>query len=88
MTICAVSVIAAMILATALMYDKSVTTAEASVKTDAHIISEAVESLGGAYLENAAFGDNIRVTWINNRGQVLFDTEEEPEELENHSDRK
>ena len=87
-TICAVSVIAAIVLVTAFMYDKSVDTAEKEVKNQAHIISSAVERLGDSFLESTDFGDDIRVTWIDQRGQVVFDTEEAPEALENHSDRK
>ena len=87
-TICAISVIAAIMLVTALMYDKSVESAEKEVKNHTLIISSAVERLGEDFLESSDFGDDIRVTWIDQRGQVVFDTEEAPEALENHSDRK
>ncbi len=87
-TICAVAVISAIILVTALMYDKSVESAEKEVKTDAHIVSSAVERLGEEFLDSSDFGDDIRITWIDKGGQVVYDTEEAPAALENHSDRK
>lgn len=88
MTICTVSVIAAIILVTALLYDRSAVSARSQADREAHMISAAVDGLGEEYLRGSELSEDIRVTWIAPDGRVLFDSEEAAEELENHSDRK
>lgn len=58
------------------------------LKQDAEIIASAVELNGGRYLEQTSFGDEFRVTWISGSGKVVFDSVEDPESLDDHSDRK
>ena len=87
-TICSLSVVAAIIIVTAILYGASAELAASEVRTDAKLISSAVEQSGSSYLETADIDDAIRVTWIGRDGRVLFDSEEEASELENHSDRK
>ena len=86
--ICTISVLAAVILVTAMFYDKSAVIAEAEVRTDARMIASALEQCGGEYLDRTDFGKNIRVTWINTDGSVIYDTNGNPDSLENHSDRE
>ena len=87
MTICVIAVVAAIVLVTALMYGKSIDSVEYAVRRDSLLISKAVEECGGNYLEDADFDENIRVTWINTNGKVIFDSEQDPDSLENHADR-
>ena len=76
--ICTISVLAAVILVTAMFYDKSSVIAEAEVRTDARMIASALEQCGGEYLDRTDFGKNIRVTWINTDGSVIYDTNGNP----------
>ncbi len=87
MAICVIAVITAIVLVTALMYGKSIDSVEEAVRRDSLLISHAVEECGGKYLDEADFDENIRVTWINSNGKVIFDSEKETDSLENHADR-
>ncbi len=88
MTICVFSVVAAIVLVTALLYNTSAENAAAEVRTDARLIAAAVESGGIGYLERNSAEKNIRITWIGSDGKVLFDSEEDTASMENHADRK
>ncbi|WP_455530579.1 ATP-binding protein [Ruminococcus sp.] len=87
-TICTITMLAAIFLVTAVLYSRSAEIAAAEVMTDAKLIASAVEQSGGDYLERTDFGRNIRVTWIDRDGKVVYDTDEDPDSLENHSDRE
>lgn len=57
------------------------------LRNEADIVSAAVEMNGADYFDNA--GElNVRVTWIGSDGTVLFDSEAEASEMENHADRE
>ena len=86
-TICVLSVTAVIIIVTAILYGSSAETAAAQARTDARLIASAVENEGAAYLDTADIADDIRVTWIDSSGRVLFDSEEDAASMENHSDR-
>ncbi|EWM52644.1 ATP-binding protein [Ruminococcus flavefaciens] len=88
MTICVFSVVAAIVLVTALLYNTSAENAAAEVRTDARLIAAAVENGGIGYLERNSAEKNIRITWIGSDGKVLFDSEEDTASMENHADRK
>ena len=83
-----ISMLAAIFLITAGLYGRSAEVAASEVKTNARLIASAVEQGGGVYLERTDFGKDIRVTWINSDGKVIYDSEEDPDVLENHSDRE
>ncbi|MBP5578864.1 MAG: histidine kinase [Ruminococcus sp.] len=87
-SICIMSMLAAIFLVTAVLYNRSAEIAASEVMTDARLIASAVEQSGGEYLERTDFGHNIRVTWIAPDGKVIYDTDEDPDSLENHSDRE
>ena len=87
MNICVISLIAAIVLVTALIHNKSIGSVDSSVKRDSLLIAKAVEKCGGKYLDEADFDDDIRVTWINTQGKVIFDSEQDPDFLENHANR-
>lgn len=80
--------LATIFLGTAVLYERSSEIAASEVKTNAKLIASAVEKSGGDYLERTDFGRNIRVTWIDKGGYVIYDTDEDPDSLENHSDRE
>ena len=88
LTISVLSVIIAVLLATALLHNYSTEKLETEIATDAEIIAEAVEINGGRFLNETSFSSDIRVTWISSDGRVIFDSEENPKELDDHSDRK
>lgn len=87
MTICVISIIAAIVLVTALIHDKSKDSVDSSVRRDSLLIAKAVEECGEKYLDEADFDDDIRVTWITPHGKVIFDSEQDPDSLENHANR-
>ena len=87
-TICVASVIAAILLVTAVLYRASADDAAREVKAEARLIASAVEENGADYLRAADIDSDIRVTWIDSTGRVLFDSEEEAGSMENHSDRE
>ncbi len=82
------TLLAAIFLITAVLSSRSAEIASAEVKTNARLIASAVEQCGGNYLDKTDFGGNIRVTWIDSSGNVVYDTDEDPDSLENHSDRE
>ncbi|MBO4523902.1 ATP-binding protein [Ruminococcus sp.] len=87
-SICIMTLLAAIFLITAVLSSRSAEIASAEVKTNARLIASAVEQCGGNYLDKTDFGGNIRVTWIDSSGNVVYDTDEDPDSLENHSDRE
>lgn len=58
-----------------------------ALRQDAEIIASAIEISGGEYLDETEFEDALRVTWISESGKVLFDSQEDPSSLDDHSDR-
>ena len=58
-----------------------------ALRQDAEIIASAIEMSGGEYLDETEFEDALRVTWISESGKVLFDSQEDPSSLDDHSDR-
>ena len=50
-------------------------------------IAHGVEETGADYLTED-LPDSYRVTWVDQDGTVLFDSQEDPAELENHADRE
>ncbi|MCC8135793.1 MAG: PAS domain-containing protein [Ruminococcus sp.] len=57
------------------------------LRNEAELIVNAVELNGMDYLESADF-KNLRATWIASDGTVLFDSQADASEMENHSDRE
>lgn len=60
---------------------------ENEIKNHIAYISVGVEKNGLEYLTALEDIDN-RITWISNEGKVLFDSEKDIEDMENHSDRE
>lgn len=57
------------------------------LKSEAEMIAGAIELNGDEYLKSVSF-NNMRVTWIDGDGTVLYDSKAEASEMENHADRK
>ena len=57
------------------------------LRTEMALVSQAVEVGGLDYLQNLT-GHDCRVTWINNDGEVLFDSSKGTEPMENHLQRE
>ena len=80
------AVISAIIIISAFLHIYSRESAKEKLINEGNIIASAVEMNGEKYLEKTDFG-NIRVTWIDSQGYVIFDTVKNPEHLGNHIDR-
>ena len=87
-TICGISVIAVMLLITALINGKTADSASEQARREAWLIASAVEKGGSDYLFDTDFDDDIRVTWIDSGGKVKFDSDKDADSLENHADRE
>ncbi len=59
---------------------------EKQLDTVLQLSAEGVEQNGMAYLEEVQ--DDCRLTWVDKDGSVLFDSESEASEMENHSERE
>lgn len=81
------AVTAAIFLLTGVSYSHNADEAADSLRLNCTIISSAAELNGDEYLVGTDFG-SLRVTWISESGQVLFDSSRDPLQLDDHSDRK
>ncbi len=57
------------------------------LKDELYLVSTAVEKSGIDYLEKLS-NDYVRITWVNSDGKVLFDSQADAVEMENHLDRE
>lgn len=87
-TICGISVMAVMLLITALLNDKTADSAAGQVRNESRLIASAVEKGGSDYLYHTDFDKDMRVTWIDSGGKVRFDSHKDADSLENHADRE
>lgn len=82
-----ITALAAFVMALALivatMYSYFANVQRQQLRTETEMASLAVNSQQLRYLENLPKGD-YRITWISANGQVLYDSEKESAELENH----
>jgi len=68
-------------------YKYSLETTSAQIKNDLYLISNAVEQTGIEYLEDID-NNKYRITWIDTNGDVLFDSQINPDTTDNHSERE
>ena len=77
-----------MALLTFVVYRQNVGLMEEEARQEAGYICAAIEASGSAYLEEMdAQQEETRVTWIGSDGDVLYDSSEGQEDMENHADR-
>lgn len=87
MYVAVTAVTAAILLVTWFSYSSLTDDAAEELSYSCAMIASAVEMNGGKYLDHTSFGD-LRVTWISESGRVIFDSEKDPADLGDHSDRK
>lgn len=78
-----VAFVIALALIVATMYSYFANVQRQQLRTETEMASLAVNSQQLRYLENLPKGD-YRITWISANGQVLYDSEKDSGELENH----
>ena len=57
------------------------------LKTQTELAAKAVDDEGIEYLKNLSL-QNIRITWINSNGSVLYDSDSNIDKMENHLERE
>ena len=84
----AATLLVSMALLTFVVYRQNVGLMEEEARQEAGYICAAIEACGSAYLEEMdAQQEETRVTWIGSDGDVLYDSSEGQEDMENHADR-
>lgn len=84
----AATLLVSMALLTFVVYRQNVGLMEEEASQEAGYICAAIEASGSAYLEEMdAQQEETRVTWIGSDGDVLYDSSEGQEDMENHADR-
>ncbi len=78
--------LAASILIMGVLYDYFSTARSDRLKTEAELVSQAVEQGGMEYLKSLPKSE-VRLTWIDSAGGVLYDSGTPAEKMENHFDR-
>ena len=76
------------VLLTAIIYSRTVRLMEAEIRQEADYICKAVEISGPGYLKQLALvQESTRITWVDEEGNVLYDSVDEEGRLENHASR-
>lgn len=57
------------------------------LKTEATLVAHGITEEGKAYFDDLKLA-NVRITWVDNRGDVLYDTKSEASQMENHLHRE
>ena len=84
----AATLLVSMALLTFVVYRQNVGLMEEEARQEAGYICAAIEASVSAYLEEMdAQQEETRVTWIGSDGDVLYDSSEGQEDMENHADR-
>ena len=70
----------------AVMYSKNVESVKEQLRTESVFLEVGMEQMGQAYLEHLPIDayDSKRITYIDNDGTVLYDTDEQAAKMENH----
>lgn len=86
---CALAVLlAGSLLISAVLYGYFGTRLKTELATAAGYIASGIETGGETYLENLDTAKGNRVTWVDESGKVLFDSQQPAAEMENHADRQ
>ena len=76
------------VLLTAIIYSRTVRLMEAEIRQEADYICKAVEISGPGYLKQLDLvQESTRITWVDEEGNVLYDSVDEEGRLENHASR-
>lgn len=79
--------VAALALIMAVLYNYFSNVQHSQLKNQTALAARAVENEGLEYLEGIKSGD-LRITWIDSDGTVLFDSKADSESMENHMERE
>lgn len=83
-----ISLLMCCVLFTGILYYNNLELMESNVKKEAQIISQAIDSSDENYIDAIVeYLGHTRITLIDADGVVLFDTDEDPTLMENHSNR-
>lgn len=78
--------LASIALFTYVLYNTYTDSVGTDLKQDAYLISVSMDE-DGEYLQSLEMDDNTRITWIDSDGTVLYDSQVDASEMENHKDR-
>ncbi len=82
------AVLVSMVLAAFVMYGGFYSSMREKVKNEAAYVAAAVELNGGEYFSKLrGTGDSSRITFVASDGTVIYDSEKDAKEMENHLDR-
>ena len=70
------------------MYEYSTGLLKNQMRVELGLARRALETDGVEYLEGLDIDEGSRVTWVAADGSVLYDTEADPSEMENHAERE
>ncbi len=77
--------IACILIIMGFLYDYYTIVQKTQLKEELSLAATGVESGGAEYL--ASLNTGVRLTWVAPDGNVLYDSQKDPQEMENHSDR-
>ena len=60
---------------------------QAQLRCELQLVAEATEKFGKEYFDGMSY-DKYRITWIDNSGNVTYDSYVDAETMQNHSDRE
>lgn len=78
---------ASLLIITGFLYDYFCGVQEKQLQDELGLAVEATEQLGESYLEKVN-GDRYRLTWVDEDGEVLYDTQADAAAMDNHGDRE
>ena len=87
LTVALIVLVISLLTVTGFLYDYFGTIQEKELRDQLNFAAVGTESLGISFLEKLR-GENYRLTLIQEDGRVLFDTDADPQTMENHRDRE
>lgn len=87
LTVALIVLVISLLTVTGFLYDYFGTIQEKELRDQLNFAAVGTESLGISFLEKLR-GENYRLTLIQEDGRVLFDTDADPQAIENHRDRE
>lgn len=87
LTVALIVLVISLLTVTGFLYDYFGTIQEKELRDQLNFAAVGTESLGISFLEKLR-GENYRLTLIQEDGTVLFDTDADPQTIENHRDRE